>query len=81
MQARDRFLPLFSHFILSPPAMFEKSSKFGDEQDLAAFTESFDTKLKEIFSDSGRPQFVKFGSPRDNDPDCGVKGGKFVLQG
>jgi len=58
-----------------------KDSKFDNEQDLAAFTESFDTGLKEAFSDSSKPQFVKFGSLRDNDVRCGVKSGKLSLPG
>jgi len=58
-----------------------KNSKFDNEQDLKAFTESFDTGLKSIFSDSSKLQFVKFGSARDTDASRGVKGGKFSLQG
>ena len=70
------FLILF----FSPPARL-KNSKFDNEQDLTAFTESFNTGLKAIFSDNSKPQFVRFGSPRDTDARCGVKGGKFTLQG
>jgi len=58
-----------------------KGSRFGNKQDLAAFTESFDTGLKESFSDSTKAQFVKFGSPRDNDTRCSVKSGKLSLAG
>jgi len=58
-----------------------KNSRFDNEQDLEALTGSFDTGLKVTFSDSSKPQFVKFGSPRDNDARCGVKGGKFNLAG
>lgn len=58
-----------------------KNSKFDNKQDLAAVAESFDTGLKETFSDNTKPQFVKFGSPRDNDARCGVKGGKLTLPG
>jgi hypothetical protein len=58
-----------------------KDSKFDSKEDLAAFTEGFDTKLKETFADSNKPQSVKFGSLRDNDTRCGVKGGRLSLQG
>jgi len=58
-----------------------KNSKFDNKKDLAAFTEAFDTGLKTTFSDNSKPQFVKFGSPRDNDTRCSVKGGKFTLAG
>ena len=64
----------------SPLANF-KNSRFDNEQDLAAFTESFDTGLKWVFADNSKPQFVKFGSPRDNDPRYNVKTGKLRLSG
>jgi len=46
-----------------------------------AFTERFDKGLKTSFSEDSRPQFVKFGSARDNDSSRGIKGGKLTLQG
>ena len=60
-----------------------KKSKFDNKHDLAAFAESFDIAggLKTIFSDNSRPQFVKFGSKRDNDARCNVKDGKLELPG
>jgi len=73
---RTCFLILFS----PPPARF-KNSKFDNEQDIRAFTENFDTGLKEIFSENSKPHFVRFGSARDNDANCGVKSGRFTLQG
>jgi len=57
------------------------SLKFNNEQDLETFTESFDTGLKTNFSGSSKPQFVKFASPRETEASCGVKGGKFILEG
>ena len=69
-------LSYFSHL-----ARLKNSKKFNNKVDLAAFTESFDTGLKTTFSDSSKPQFVKFGSPRDDDARCGVKGGKLSLPG
>jgi len=58
-----------------------KNSKFDSDQDLAAFTESFDAGLKTIFSNNDKAQFVKFGSPRDEDTRYDVKGGKLSIQG
>ena len=58
-----------------------KNSRFDNGQVLAAFTESFDTGLKATFSDGSKPQFVKFGSLRDNDEHYGVKSGKLSLPG
>jgi len=37
--------------------------------------------LKRIFSDENGGQYVKFGSPRDNDPEHGIKAGKLMLTG
>ena len=58
-----------------------KGSRFNTESDLEAFTECFDKGLKGNFSEENKPQFVKFGSGRDNDSRCDVKGGKLTLQG
>lgn len=58
-----------------------KDSKFDNKQDLDTLTESFDTGLKAAFADNTKPQFIKFGSPRDNNAGCGVKNGKFSVLG
>jgi len=82
-KARSKLFParLPILYILPRPGRL-KGSRFGTKQDLAAFTESFDTGLKETFSDSTKPhEFVKFGSLRDNDTHCGVKSGKLSLTG
>ena len=80
MSSRPFSLHPFPRLIFSPSARF-KDSKFDNKDDLAAFTAAFDTGLKTSFSDNSKPQFVRFGSPRDNDTGCGVKGGKFSLPG
>ena len=79
-KARSRLFPATPCLTFSCLARL-RNSRFDNEQDLAALTESFDTGLKTTFSDSSKPQFVKFGSPRDNDARCGVKLGKFNLAG
>lgn len=66
--------------ILWFPTARLKNSRF-TESDLDAFTECFDKGLKGNFSEDSKLQFVKFGSLRDNDSRCGVKGGKLALQG
>jgi hypothetical protein len=58
-----------------------KNSRFNNDQDLDALTECFDNGLKTTFSDNGKSQHVKFGSPRDTDPRCDVKNGKFSVTG
>ena len=79
--ASSKFFPALSpHLTFSPLARF-KNSKFNSDQDLATFSERFDTGLKGTFKDNSKNQFVKFGSSRDNDDRCGVKGGKMSLLG
>jgi len=60
-----------------------KYSKFDTPEDLAAFSQKFDEGVKKVFSSSNAltDQFVKFGSPRDNDPNCGIKSGRLSLTG
>jgi len=58
-------------------------SKFNNPEDLAAFCQKFDEGVKKVFSTSNSraDQHVKFGSPRDNDLDYGVKAGRITLTG
>jgi len=58
-----------------------KGSKFDTPEDLDAFSQKFDEGVKRVFSKVQPPQYVKFGSPRDNDPDYGIKAGRLALTG
>ena len=60
-----------------------KHSKFNTPDDLASFSQKFDEGVKKVFSisNSHADQYVKFGSPRDNDPKYGIKAGKLMLTG
>ena len=58
-----------------------KGSKFDNKQDIEALAGSFDAGLKTTFSDNTKQQYIKFGSPRDNNVGCGVKNGKFSVSG
>ena len=60
-----------------------KYSKFNTPDDLAAFSQKFDEGVKKVFStsNSNTDQYVKFGSPRDNDPNCGIRAGRLTLTG
>jgi hypothetical protein len=58
-----------------------KTSIFDTPEDMTAFSRKFDEGLKRVFSDSTAVQYVKFGSPRDNDPKHGIKAGRFMLTG
>jgi len=60
-----------------------KYSKFNTPEDLGAFSQRFDEGVKKVFSisNSNTDQYVKFGSPRDNDPNCGIRAGRLTLTG
>ena len=58
-----------------------RRSKFNTPEDIAAFAQKFDEGLKRVFSDKAGAQYIKFGSPRDNDPAHGIKAGKLMLTG
>ena len=58
-----------------------KHSRFNTPEDIAAFAQKFDEGLKRVFSDDSGAQYIKFGSPRDNDPNHGIKGGRLMLTG
>ena len=62
-------------------AKLKGSKKFNTESDLEAFTECFNNGLKFHFSEDNKPQFVKFGTVRDNDSSCDIKNGRLTLQG
>lgn len=73
---------LFTRILQLPTAKFKSTkSKFDTEADLESFAGCFDKGLKTAFSDDSKPKFVKFGSARDNDSRCDVKGGQLTLQG
>jgi hypothetical protein len=58
-----------------------KNSKFNTPEDIASFSQKFDEGLKRVFSDETGTQYIKFGSPRDNDQKHGIKAGKLTLNG
>ena len=60
-----------------------KYSKFNTPEDLTAFSQRFDEGVKKVFSmsNSHMDQHVKFGSPRDNDPNYGIRVGRLTLTG
>ena len=58
-------------------------SKFNSPEDIASFSQKFDEGVKKVFSTSNRHgnQYIKFGSPRDNDAKVGIKAGRLALTG
>lgn len=57
------------------------TSKFNTSEDISEFAQKFDEGLKRVFSGDKGIQWVKFGSPRDSDPQHGIKAGKLMLPG
>ena len=58
-----------------------RGSKFNTPDDLAAFAQKFDEGVKRVFSDDQAPQYVKFGTQRDNDANFGIRAGRLSLTG
>jgi len=58
-----------------------RPSRFNTSEDLSTFAQRFDEGLKRVFSDNTGQQYIKFGSPRDNDPLHGIKSGRLMLTG
>ena len=58
-----------------------RGSKFDTPEDLDAFSLRFDEGVKRVFSSDQATQHVKFGTLRDNDPECGIKAGRLLLTG
>jgi len=58
-----------------------RESRFNTPEDISTFAQKFDEGLKRVFSDDRGAQYVKFGSPRDNDPQHGIKAGRLMLTG
>ena len=58
-----------------------RTSKFNTPEDISAFAQKFDAGVKRVFSDDNVAQHIKFGSPRDNDLQYGIKTGKLMLTG
>jgi hypothetical protein len=72
---------LLTDELLNPWSEKWKGTKFDSPYDLAAFSQKFDEGVKRVFSNDATAQHVGFGSPRDNDPACGIKAGRFTLTG
>ena len=56
-------------------------SRFDTPEDLASFAQKFDEGVKKVFSNEQAAQYVKFGRPRDTDPELRIKAGRLTLDG
>jgi len=72
---------LFIDQLLTPHLEKLRGSKFNTPEDLDTFSQKFDEGIKRVFSSDQAVQYVKFGSPRENDPEYGIKGGRLALTG
>ncbi|KAF8415387.1 hypothetical protein L210DRAFT_3657556 [Boletus edulis BED1] len=57
------------------------NSRYGGEGSLYNMTEIFDKTTKVRFRDVDEPQYIKFGSVRDKDPDYDIRSGQLKLPG
>ena len=71
----------FTDWPLNPQSEKLKGSRFNTSEDLAAFSLKFDEGVKRVFSNDQAAQHIRFGSPRDNDPEYGIKAGRLTLTG
>ena len=67
--------------LLDPRPGKLRGSKFDTPEDLDVFSQRFDEGVKRVFSKDQATQYVKVGSLRENDPDCGIKAGRLMLTG
>ena len=87
VRATEMVKGVFNHSvhgqIAQPQPEKLKHSKFNTPEDLEAFSQRFDDGVKKVFSmpNSRAAQYVGFGSPRDDDFNCGIKAGRLTLTG
>jgi len=58
-----------------------KGSQFDSPENLETFAQKFDEGVKRIFSNDKISQYVKFGTQKDTDPNCGIRAGRLTLTG
>jgi hypothetical protein len=85
-QGRERWSKVHSNILTRDRVLNSgpeklRGSKFNTPEDLSAFSQKFDEGVKKIFSNDQAAQYIKFGSPRDNDPRYGIKAGRLTLTG
>lgn len=58
-----------------------EDTDFDTQEHPEIISKCFDKGLKKVFSDDQRDYCVEFGTPEDDDPDCGIEKGKLMLTG
>lgn len=66
---------------LNPQSNLELLEGSSFEEDIDHITRCFDKTTKPRFRDIEEPQYVKFGSTRDNDADVNIRFGQLKLTG
>ena len=72
---------LLTAMLFDPQPGKLRGSKFDTPEDLDVFSQRFDEGVKRVFSKDQATQYVKVGSLRENDPDCGIKARRLMLTG
>ena len=74
-------LPYLAYYIISQPLCLDylKDSPYLD--DLNDIVSCFDKSTKHRFRNAEEPEYIKFGSTRDNDKSCNIRLGQLKLMG
>ncbi|KAI6108534.1 hypothetical protein EV401DRAFT_2076832 [Pisolithus croceorrhizus] len=60
---------------------FLANSKYGDDDTLKRLTITFDKTTKMHFRSANEPQYIRFGTVRDRDPEYNIRSGQLRLSG
>jgi len=69
---------LYERFVDSPTDMLSDSPYLDDLENIS---DCFDKTTKTRFRNASEPQYVKFGSMRDNDANCNIRFGQLKMAG
>ena len=78
-QSSHFHVPVFQPFIETALKAFLADSPYID--DIEHITRCFDKTTKPRFRNASEPQYVRFGSVRDNDASVNIRSGQLKLQG
>ena len=71
----------YSTYIMLTPNILGFLAESDFLEDLDHIVRCFDKTTKLRFRSADEPQFVKFGSTRDNDEDCNIRYGQLKMTG
>ena len=76
-----RFIPYYHHDPAHTLTIIGFLAESDFLEDLNHIVKCFDKTTKLRFRNADEPQFVKFGSTRDNDEDCNIRYGQLKMTG